>query len=541
MIDLQYVRDVRTVYRNGVVHARADGAGVVDVVVVADGRIAWLGRDDQLGVLDPADELVDLDGGFLAPGFVDAHVHVLETGLALVGIDLSGATSVVDALDRVARSVATGLDPVLGHGWDESRWPEGRAPTRAELDRAAGGRAAYLSRVDLHSAVVSSALVASATCAGLPGWSDDGLVTGEALARARTTIRDLPEARRSAVCGAALAQAAAAGVVCVHEQSVPVLDTRESLVALIAATARPGPGLPEVIGYRAELCETDDDARALLRQIPGLVGIGGDLTVDGSLGSRTAALRNPYLDGEPGDRGSLDLDAGQIANHVAAVTRAGAHAAFHVIGDRAMAEVLLGFQVAADVEGIDALHAVGHRLEHAEMVDTAAMARLLLFGLTLSAQPAFDAAWGGPQGMYARRLGGVRAGDMNPFADLLDAGVPLAFGSDSPVTRIDPWSGVRAAVHHSEPSAALSPVAAFRAHTVGGWRAAGRSGVGELVVGAPASFAVWRIGGLDRPTPHRLTRWRDDPPPIPLPDLGADAAQPECALTVRDGIVIHRG
>lgn len=528
---------MRTVYHHGIVHARADAP--VEAFAVVDGRIAWLGRDDEIGTWD-ADEVVDLRGAFVAPAFVDAHVHVLETGLALSGVDLSSATSLGAVLDRVERAVARGADPVLGHGWDETRWREGRPPTRAELDRAAGGRAVYLARADLHSAVVSSALAERAGCAGAPGWRDDGLLTGEAHERAREAIRDLPEDRWMEVCGAALADAAAHGLVSLHEQSTPSLDTRESLGSLIAATAEPGPALPEVVGYRAELCETAEDALSLLADVPGLTGIGGDLTVDGSLGSRTAALRTPYVDGDGDHRGVLSLSAAEVTAHLAAVTRAGVHASFHVIGDRAMEEVLLGFQTAADAEGLEELRAVGHRVEHAEMVDAAAMARILLFGLTVSAQPAFDATWGGRDGMYARRLGPVRAADMNPFADLLDAGVPLAFGSDSPVTPFDPWGGVRAAVHHTEPGQRLTPAAAFRAHTVGGWRAARRVDAGELAVGAPAHFAVWQIGALAAAQPNRLATWRDDPPLLPLPDLGPDAPEPRCLLTVRDGVVIHR-
>jgi predicted amidohydrolase YtcJ len=531
---------VRTVFRNGVVHARAEGA--VQALAVQDGRVVWLGRDDEIGVLDGHDEVVDLDGALVAPGFVDSHAHVLETGLSMTGANLSGATSLTAALDRLARAAATGAEPVLGHGWDETGWPERRPPTRAEVDRATGGARAYLSRTDLHSAVVSSALAEAADCAGAPGWRGDGLVTGEAHNRSRAAIRDLPEDRRDDLCRVALACAAAAGVVSLHEQSTPVLDSRAGLASLIASSADAGSGLPQVAGYRAELCVTTDDARALLAAVPGLAGIGGDLAVDGSLGSRTAALRSPYLDGEPGNRGSLNLTAEQIANHVGAATRAGAPTAFHVIGDRAMEEVLLGFQAAGEVEGFDRVRAGGHRLEHAEMVDAAAMARILLFGLTLSVQPAFDAAWGGSGGMYTSRLGPVRATDMNPFADLLSAGVPIAFGSDSPVTPIDPWSGVRAAVQHRERSQRVALDAAFRAHTVGGWGAAPRraDGAGELRIGAPASFAVWYADALAAPVPPRIATWRDDPPPLPLPDLTPGAALPVCLLTVRDGVVIHR-
>ena len=185
---------------------------------------------------------------------------------------------------------------------------------------------------------------------------------------------------------------------------------------------------------------TVDDAREILAAIPGLTGIGGDLNIDGSLGSRTAALRAPYADA-PGTTGVLYLTAEQICNHLTAVTRAGVQGGFHVIGDRAMDELLLGLRAAVDVEGPDAIARRGHRLEHAEMVDAPTLAALVLLGVRLSVQPAFDAAWGGPDGMYATRLGAGRAAALNPLADLAAAGVPLAFGSDSPVTADRPVGG----------------------------------------------------------------------------------------------------
>src|SRR5690606_38313177 len=255
-------------------------------------------------------------------------------------------------------------------------------------------------------------------------------------------------------------------------------------------------GLPLVVGYRAELCETVDDARAVLEALPGIVGIGGDLNVDGAIGSRSAALRSPYADGEA--HGELFLTAEQITNHLTAVTRAGVHSAFHIIGDRAMDEYLVGLEAAASVEGVAALNRAGHRIEHAEMLDARALATLVLHGVRLSVQPAFDAAWGGPDGMYARRLGRVRASALNPFADLVSAGLPLAVGSDSPVTPFDPWGGIRAAVYHHEAEQRITARAAFRAHTRGGWRLAGldHTGAGELRVGSPAHLAVWRSDAL---------------------------------------------
>ncbi|MGH3747973.1 MAG: amidohydrolase family protein, partial [Micromonosporaceae bacterium] len=136
-----------TLYRGGRVYCPADPHA--SAMLVEDDRIAWLGPDDERP--DVAD-VVDLDGGLVTPAFVDAHVHVTDTGLALLGLDLSGAASVEEALDRVAAHAATlPTDAtVIGHGWDESGWSERRAPTASELDRAAAGRKVYLARVDVH-------------------------------------------------------------------------------------------------------------------------------------------------------------------------------------------------------------------------------------------------------------------------------------------------------------------------------------------------------------------------------------------------------
>lgn len=539
-----------TLYRNGAVHASSDP--FAEAILVADGTVVWIGSDDTAaGMADRADEVVDLDGALVAPAFVDAHVHVLETGLALTGLDLSpagGVHSLADALGAVRRAAAArpaGADdePLLGFGWDETLWPEGRAPAAAELDAAAGGAPVYLARVDVHSAVVSSSLAARAGLDRLTGWRGDGLVTLDAHHAARDVARSVTPERRTELYRAALRHAAQRGVVAVHEMSAPSVDTREGLLELLTSTADEASGLPLVVGYRAEACVTVDDARALLAALPGLTGIGGDLNVDGSLGSRTAALRTPYAD-RPGESGVLMLSAEQVANHVAAVTRAGVHAAFHVIGDRGMDEVLLGIRAASDVEGLPAVAGAGHRLEHAEMVDAPTLAALVLLGLRVSSQPAFDAAWGGPDAMYAARLGAGRAIGLNPLADLAAAGVPLAFGSDSPVTPVDPWGGVRAAVRHTAPDQRISARAAFRAATRGGWRLAGLdgTGAGELRVGAPAHLAVWRSEHLTvQPGRGQLTAWSAEAragQPL-LPDLSGDVPPPVCLRTVRGGTTLH--
>lgn len=541
-----------TLYRNGVIHCAADP--FAQAVLVSDGTIAWLGSDDTAaGLAANADDVVDLDGALVAPAFVDAHAHVLETGLALEGLDLSaaaGVRSLADALAALTRAAdaarATGATgPLLGHGWDEREWPEGRPPTRQEIDAATGGAPVYLARVDVHSAVVSSSFADVAGLVSLSGWDVDGHLRGQAHLAAREVAREVDPAHREALYRRALGVAAAHGIASLHEHSAPFIDTREGLAALLDLTRVPASALPRVVGYRGELCGTTDDARALLAAIPGLTGIGGDLDIDGSIGSRTAALRAPYSDLEgAGDAGSLYLSAEQICQHLVAVTGAGVHASFHVIGDRAMDEFLRGLRAAVDLAGLDAIRDAGHRVEHAEMVDAPALATLVLLGVRLSMQPAFDTAWGGPDGMYAARLGAARAASLNPFADLVVAGVPLAFGSDSPVTPIDPWAGVRAAVAHHEPDQRISARAAFRAHTSGGWRLAGldHTGAGEIRVGAPAHLALWRAQRLVvQQADGRVAAWRTAAragTPL-LPDLGPDAAPPACLRTLRDGVVVH--
>ncbi len=518
---------MRTVYRNGVVHV--SGPVAPAAFVVEDGRIAWLGADADA---PEADEVVDLEGALVAPGFVDAHAQVVETGLAVSGVDLSAAVSLEQALDLLAVAAASG-GTVVAHGWDETRWPEERPPSPAEVSRAVRGQPACVVRADLERAVLSDPMVDTAGCRDLPGWAD-GVVSGEALERVRLSLRS-DERSRSSLLSAGLAEFARNGVVSVHEHSAPGLDTRAGLAELLGATASAASGLPEVVGYRAELCEHAGDARGVAEEIPGLAGLGAP-PVDGAITSRSAALRSPYADADPPACGELRVTAEQIANHVGAATRAGLQAVLQAEGDRAMAEVLLGIQAASEVEGVEDIRAAGHRLERAAMVDAPALARILLLGLTVCGQPMMDARWGGSQGMLARRLGSVRGADLHAFADLVGAGVPVALGSGSPAGHVDPWGAVRAAALHHEPSQRLPLVAAFRAHTEAGHRAARSTESGVLRIGGPATFAVWRAaalvaegrsGALDGAPGARL-----------LPDLTVLDAMPTCVRTVRDGVVL---
>ena len=510
-------------------------------MLIAGGRIAWIG-DDAGAHLYAADAhaVVDLRGAWVAPAFVDAHVHLTSTGLALTGLDLSSADSLTACL-RMLREAAAGMPEtgvLLGHGWDDTAWPGGRAPTTAEVDACVGDRPAYLSRVDVHSALASSALRAQVpSAAGLDGWSAEGPVARAAHHAVREAALGAVDARqRERAQRAALHTAAARGIASVHENAGPTISSDGDLLDALALGRQAE--MPEVIGYWGQL-----HGQEAVKDL-GARGAAGDLFVDGSIGSHTACLTAPYVDSDPVTTGAAYLTAEDVAAHVAASTRAGQQAGFHVIGDGATRIVTDGLRLAASQVGGDALRAARHRLEHLEMPDDDDLALLADLGVVASVQPAFDAAWGGPGGMYAQRLGVERAATLNPFASMLARGVVLALGSDAPVTPLDPWGSLRAAAWHTRASYRISVRAAFAAHTRGGRRAArdesGQPGV--LAVGAPATYAVWAPGPLAVQAPDgRVAAWSTDPRSgtPPLPDLSE--AAPSCWRTVRDGTIIFDG
>src|SRR4051812_16325080 len=534
---------MRTLYRGGAIYSPSEPFATA--LLVDGDTVAWLGSEEAADArAADADQVVQLDGALVTPAFVDAHVHVTETGLALGGLDLRSARSVAEILEAVEAASRSGRGrPILGHGWDERNLAEGRPPTGAELDRASAGGVVYLARVDSHSAIVSGALAAAAGARGHSGWSADGRVERDAHHAVRSATREgLSPSARAEAQRTALRAAAAAGLGCVQEMSAPHIAPETDLAALVAL-AGPGGGdpLPDVVPYRGQLVAGEAEAKELLARLGVQVaGLAGDLNADGAVGSRTAAFRAPYIDADT--HGHVYLTAEQIRDHVVACTAAGLQAGFHVIGDAGLDAVLEGFRRAAERAGIAAVRAAGHRLEHVETPDADAIARLADLGLVASVQPAFDAAWGGPDGMYAARLGADRAARMNPFASLAAAGVPLAFGSDSPVTPFAPWEGVRAAVFHTDAEQRISAKAAFAAHTRGAWRAARRPGEGAIALGAPATLAVWAAGDLVVQAPDdRIQAWSTDPRSgTPgLPDLSPGTSAPRCLRTVVRGRVAY--
>ncbi len=525
----------RTLLRGGYVHTPSDPHATA--LCFEGGQVVWTGDDDASAhFVDNADRIIDLEGRLVTPAFVDAHAHLAQTGLAASSLDLADTPSLPAALDALADFAARSSFPiVLAYGWDETQWPEQRPFTREEVDRAVGPRPAYLARVDVHSAVVSSALLdAAPDLKDADGYDASGFVAREAHHVAREAMFAIvPLSAREDAIRLALTTAAEQGIGMVHELGAPHLSPPEDFETI--ATLRAAFSLPEVVGYWGAL-----DGIDLATEL-GCVGAGGDLCVDGAIGSRTAAMHAPYADSDTA--GHLYLTREQVRDHVVACTRAGLQAAFHAIGDRATHELAAGFATAAEILGAPAIVRARHRVEHLEMVSPEDMRTLGQLGVTASVQPVFDELWGGPDSLYAQRLGTDRALPMNPFASLNRAGVALAFGSDTPVTPFGPWAAVRAAAHHHTESERLTVRAAFNAHTRGGWRAARRDEGGVIALGAPAGIAVWDVpGDLVVQTPDaRVAAWSTDPRAgVPhLPDLHPDLDLPRCVMTVVAGKVAY--
>ena len=459
----------RVLLRGGRLHGSAATA------VAWDGeRLVFVGSDEQADAYSGADEVVDLHGALVTPGFTDHHVHTVRTGFARTGLDLAGSASLAGTLDALAaHALARPGDGVLvGQGWDETGWPEQRHPTGDELERAAPGRRTYLTRVDGHSSVVSPALAALVPgLTDLAGWTPDGRVERDAHHAVRAVLEGLigPQERLDAARAACRAMAGH-GITSFHENAAPHIGPEHEIELVRSAAAEVG---LRCTVYWGELMAIDT-ARRL-----GVAGLAGDLVADGAFGSRTAALTSPYAD-RPGLCGHAYVTAEQAHEHVVACTRAGLQAGFHAIGDAALDNLHEGLLAAERDLGAEALRGAGHRIEHVEMPSPAMVTTMARLGVTASVQPVFDALWGGPSGMYAERLGD-RWRETNPLRALADAGVRLAFGSDSPVTPLGPWGAIRAATGHHAEEHRIDEAAAFAAHTAGA----------VLAPGAPADLVVW--------------------------------------------------
>lgn len=451
------------------------------VLVWQGADIVWVGRDPADA--PPAHETITLPGAWVTPGFVDAHVHATATGLALDGVDLAATHSAGDVLDRV-RAFASQRhdDPILGSGWQEQDWPIPRPPSAEDIARAAPGRRVVLNRVDGHSCLVDPATLAQVADENDDGVDRDadhrptGWLRENAAERAHRLLwKQMSGDRLTRARRAAVAHAITLGITSIHEMGHPALSSLEDALAwarqrwaidVLVWWADIDPGVARAHGLRP----------------------GGDLFLDGAIGSRTAAVTDGYRDG-PSLGGLFHTDA-EVAEFFVRCTHEQVGGGVHAIGDVAIEQAISGIEAAAADAGVDAVRACRHRIEHVELPRQGHAQRMAHLGVVASIQPAFDAQWGGPDGMYARRFGRETALGSNPFATLAGAGCSLAFSSDTPVTPMAPWTGVAAATAHRG-GRSLNAAAALAAATTGGRYVAHQDDTGPLRAGYRADLAVW--------------------------------------------------
>jgi hypothetical protein len=460
-------------------------------VLVDERHVERLGAGDP----PPADRTVDLPGTTIFPGFVDAHVHLSGTGTILAGLDLSGARSRDDLLARAREHAASASGPVIGQGLDETRWPDAELPTRAELDPISS-ESLLLIRADGYVSVVNSPTLRSANLEGMDGVERDeageptGRLRGEANARAQLWyFESLPDRVIQEAQLRAAGLAASRGVTCVHEMAIPDKRGRRDAEVLLGHAD----DLPvDLVTYVAD------------RDMPWVVGdlgqqrIGGDLFLDGSIGARTAALSEPYADAA--ESGPLAYDDDELAEFLHNAHLAGLQTGLHVIGDSAIEQSLRVWErVYGSLGTRERRHfrARRHRLEHFEMASESQVERAGALGLAISVQPAFDALWGHPGGMYELRLGEERATRMNPFRTLVTRGLEVGAGSDTPVTPLDPMLAVWALQNHHDPAQRMSREEALRLCTVGAARMAHLEKKGRLEPGAASDFAAFEADPLE--------------------------------------------
>ncbi|MFP4636058.1 MAG: amidohydrolase, partial [Nitriliruptoraceae bacterium] len=357
-------------------HARA--------LLVRGSRVVWIGDDPDQA--PPHRERHELPGCVIGPAFVDAHLHLTPTGLGLRGLDLSDARSRAELLEAVATYAQQHPGRVIwGHGLEPDHIVDG-LPSPDELSMAAGERTVYLSRVDGHAALVDHDTLGAAPLARADGVgrSDEGptgVLKREAnhIAR-RWAVGAMDSAELAAARRTAVRTAAQRGLATVHEMASPDIMGLSDLDAWVE-----GEWPIEVIPYWGGL-----DLGVVIER--DLRQAGGDLLLDGSLGSHTAALEAPYAD-RPWESGHLELDDETLGAWFREVAHAGLQSAVHAIGDAALRQVVRCWsQVAEALEpegGVDLVRRGRHRIEHAEVLPPDLLDDVAELGLVISAQPAF--------------------------------------------------------------------------------------------------------------------------------------------------------
>ena len=475
------------------------------MVIDNDGRISELldFGDDPVGAVAYR---VDGEGRTVLPGFIDAHLHLSALGFTTMVLDLSAARSLEDAQSRLAAYAAAHPDRpwIVGRGWNQETWGLGRFPTAAELDAIVPDRPVWLERVDGHAGWGNTLALAAGNVTAasrdpeggrierLPGSrAPSGVLVDNAMRQVADAVPPpLPEDRDMAIY-AAQRLLFASGITAAADMGTSIEDWMALRRAGDAGWLQ-----MRVMAY-ADSVET-----MLLVGGPGPTGWlyddrlrlnGVKLYLDGALGSRGALLKAPYSD-DPRANGLAIANGTQLRNNISRAAMDDFQVAIHAIGDAANAEALSAIEDLSGDYGGDRRW----RIEHAQVVDPADIARFGQHGIIASMQPTHQTS---DRLMAEARLGPDRLAGAYAWRSLARAGARLAFGSDAPVERPDPLAGIAAAISRVDADGApeggwqaqevVSREVALAAFTAGAAYAGFADGrFGQLAPGERADFVV---------------------------------------------------
>ncbi|HVR42220.1 MAG TPA: amidohydrolase [Thermoanaerobaculia bacterium] len=503
-------------------------------VVIRGDRIAWVGPVAEVPEWGRSGEVIDASEMIVLPGLVDAHAHVAGLGAALDSVDLVGTTSYEEVIRRIA--AATSDVPagewILGRGWDQNDWPVQQFPTARPLDAAVGDHPVWVRRIDGHAALASSAAMRAARITASSPDPEGGRIERDAAGNPTGVFVDaamdlidriIPPpsrtVRRQRILDAARL-IAAHGLTAVHDAGVDQ-DTIQLMRELIDAGELP-------IRVYVMLQDDDELLSSWFERGP-LVDYGDQLTVravklyaDGALGSRGAALIEPYAD-DPGNRGLMVSSGEHLERRAKAALAAGFQVGAHAIGDRGVRTVLDAFEAAR----VTPAHRF--RIEHLQVVAPSDFARVARMGVIGSVQPTHatsDMPWA------EARLASERVKGAYAWRTVLDAGGRLALGSDFPVEEVSPLLGIHAAVTRQD----------LDGHPPGGWFPDQRLSVREAIRGftldaAYAAFEEERRGSIEEGKFADLTILQaDGRAPAPR-----QISSSRVRYTIVNGRVVHRG
>jgi hypothetical protein len=485
-----------------------------EAIAVREGRIQAVGKNAEIEKLKgPQTQVVDLGGHFVMPGFNDAHMHLADAGLQKLSVDLTGVKSLDEMRQRVLAKVETAKagDWILGGGWDETLWPVQTTPTRWDVDEVSSGHPVFLGRIDGHIAVANTRALqlASVTLAsrdpegGRIDRNDNGEPTGILRETARKAVETvIPKPTHDKLrqgIEAGLNDLAEHGVTSAQDYSPDWQNFQiyEELEKEGKLTARISEWLPFDDSVEDLSKKRDAHPQSDLMLHTGMLkGF-----MDGSLGSHTAALLEPYAD-DAKNSGLPRYEADKLNELAKARALAGFQLGFHAIGDKGIQMALDAFAEAekaareAKVKAANGGDDFRERIEHAQVTTPAQIARFKELKVIASMQPSHvltDMRW-------ARdRLGPKRAATSYAWAAFLNKGVSLAFGTDFPVEPVTPFRGLYAAVTRKSengkleyfPEQRLTMDQAIAAYTTGAAFAEfEEKEKGKLVPGMLADFVV---------------------------------------------------